>query len=166
MIYLTPNGDTGKRPGLFDSNPFPSPNCIIDHATPPPLFAAFHIQSRNRSLAMKLIQSIVFISLLTAASHTMAATCGAGKITHVKEGGWNSNDLMIAIDYSVEPAATEALENSTWEGQWIRFRANVLDAERLKALRSLAYLAFASGTHVKTNTHNDDCSSATEITIY
>ncbi len=112
---------------------------------------------------MKLFLSICLSTLILFNTSALAAGCGSGTITHVKEGGWNSNDLMIKIDYSITPSNHD---NTLFNG-WIRFR-NTLNGERFKAIRSLAYLAFSSGQSVAVFSHatSAQCANATELTIF
>ena len=107
------------------------------------------------------IKTLGAIALLCASGTAMAASCGSGKVLEIKEGGWNSNDLFIAVEG--DPVA--AVDGTLWVNNYIRYRANQLDAERLRAIRSLAYLAFSGGYSISTTTHNSDCSNATEIGI-
>jgi hypothetical protein len=107
------------------------------------------------------IKTLAAITLLSAGSTAMAASCGNGTVLEIKEGGWNTNDLFISVQG--EPDA--AVDGTLWVNTWVRYRANLLDPERMRAIRSLAYLAFSGGYSISTNTHNSDCSSATEIGI-
>ena len=42
----------------------------------------------------------------------MAGTCRAGKIVSVLEGGWDSNDIMIKLDYSSAYSSHPGTEKS------------------------------------------------------
>ncbi|WP_194863770.1 hypothetical protein [Alloalcanivorax profundimaris] len=44
----------------------------------------------------------------------MAGSCGAGKIISVLEGGWDTNDFMIKIDYSLADSSHPGTEKSGW----------------------------------------------------
>lgn len=102
------------------------------------------------------VLATVFLSLSTSAY--AGGTCGKGKITEVMEGGWNSNDLMIKIDYTggTSPLATQA--------GYIRFR-DTLNAERLNGLRAVAYLALAGDKTVEALTHGANCADADQLSV-
>ncbi len=116
------------------------------------------------TITQPLVRPLVLLTLLVAIGFSgtaSAGSCGVGKVLEVKEGGWNTNDLMVKIDYA---GGTGTSNN--YQG-YIRFREN-LDAMRLKGIRAVAYLAMATGKSVTTFTHNsgtDACTKATEITI-
>ncbi len=109
-----------------------------------------------------LLLSMAILSA-TAFSYVQAGTCGMGVITELKEGGWNTDDLMIKIDYRVTASAHNGTE---WQG-FVRFKANELSVERMKSIRAMAYLALATSPRlVWIGTHNSDCSRATEISLF
>ena len=99
---------------------------------------------------MKLFNSLALISVLSLVSLSShaAGSCGAGKITHIKEGGWNTNHFMIQIDYTQESASGMPYGN----GGMIRF-LSTLDENRLQGIKALAYLAFSSGRTAVSYTH-------------
>jgi len=112
---------------------------------------------------MKLFTSLAIasvLSLASASSHA-AGSCGAGKITHIKEGGWNTDHFMIQIDYTVEGASSMSYGN----GGYIRF-LSTLDENRLQGIKALAYLAFSSGRTVRVFTSGTSCGLADDITLY
>ena len=92
----------------------------------------------------------------------MAGRCGGGKITEIKEGGWDSDDFMLKVDYS---DFTNQHPGTTYGG-YIRYTATSLSPARLDAIRKLALTALVSGKTVLTYSHALTCSDATELTIY
>lgn len=113
---------------------------------------------------MKIIPIALTVFTLLSTSSAVAGGCGNGKIIQIKEGGWNTNDLMIMIDYSQGDGAA-GHKNTNFETNWIRYRSS-LDVERLRAIRSLAYLAYSSGLNIQTYSQTSQCNAATEITLY
>ena len=107
-----------------------------------------------------IILSSVAVSLFSTSAY--AARCGGGKITEIKEGGWNSDDLLLKVDYS---DFSNQHPGSTYGG-YIRYSAETLSPQRLDAIRRLALTAMVSGKTVLTYSHNNVCSDATELTIY
>lgn len=119
----------------------------------------------NRRLKRPLIKYLtlpLLMGALALSGHAHAeGYCGIGKVLEVKEGGWNTNDLMIKIDYSGGDAV------ATNHGGYVRFRAS-LDPDRLNAIRAVALLAMALDKSVVTYTHDDasnGCTNADELTI-
>lgn len=112
---------------------------------------------------MKLFNTLALTSVLTIASFSShaAGSCGAGKITHIKEGGWNVDHFMIQIDYTAEGSSTMPYGN----GGMIRF-LSTLDENRLQGIKALAYLAFSSGRTVRVFTSGTSCALADDLTIY
>lgn len=55
---------------------------------------------------------LIFMMLVLVSSQTFAGFCGEGKIIEVIEGGWNTNDLYIFVDYSVLPSEHPGTEYS------------------------------------------------------
>lgn len=112
---------------------------------------------------MRLLKTTLAIIALSASSLTFAAgTCGAGKITHIKEGGWNSDDFMIRIDYTAESSVV----GGEWNSQlWIRF-SSTLDPLRLNGIKALAYMAFTGGKTVRAYTSGTQCQAADDLTLY
>jgi len=104
----------------------------------------------------------LFFAQLFFSSSVFAARCGGGKIIEIKEGGWNSDDLLLSIDYS----DFSNQHPGTTHGGYIRFSAESLSSVRLEAIRKLAITALVSGKTVLTYSHNDSCSYATELTLY
>ncbi len=103
------------------------------------------------------------LALMLSFSSANAGICSRGVIDQIKEGGWNSSDLFIRMDYrhhANEHAGTE------WHS-FMRFRADELSPERLNSIRSLAYIALATGPRLfEVRSSTGDCSRADEVTIY
>ncbi len=110
----------------------------------------------------KFFKTTLFLGLLMSGTTAFAGSCGSGKIVRVNEGGWNSADLFIKIDYSVSTSTHSGTEHQGW----IRYRSTALDAELLRSIRSMAYLAFASGQSIETWSHGSVCNSATDMTMF
>jgi len=114
---------------------------------------------------VRTLQSAVAIALLSLSATSIsfaAGSCGGGKITHIKEGGWDSNDFMLKIDYSEEASVV----GGEWNSQgWIRF-ASTLDPIRLNGIKALAYMAFSGGKIVRAYTSGTECQAADDLTLY
>jgi len=102
----------------------------------------------------------VIAALVGLTNNALAGTCGKGYITEVSEGAHNLSGLMIKIDYSVAQSTHAGTETYTY----IRY-PTTLPADRLRAIRSMAMLAFTSDLKVNTWSHVGDCSSATELAL-
>lgn len=90
----------------------------------------------------------------------MAGTCGAGKIVSVLEGGWDSNDFMIKLDYSSADSSHPGTEKSGW----IVYKST-LDEQRINGIRAMALAAYISERDVVAFTHNGSCSDAGELKL-
>lgn len=110
----------------------------------------------------KHLMSLVATSVLLLSTSANAARCGGGKILEIKEGGWNSEDFMLMVDYS----DFSNHHPGTTFGGYIRYSAESLSAARLDAIRKLALTAMVSSKTVLTYSHNNNCSDATELTMY
>ncbi len=116
---------------------------------------------------MKTFSRMILITIcgmlsLSLATPAFAARCGGGKIIEIKEGGWNSEDFMLMVDYS----DFSNQHPGTTFGGYIRYSAESLSSERLNAIRKLALTAMVSSKTVLAYSHNNHCSDATELTIY
>lgn len=111
-------------------------------------------------MTKKFLTATLLASSVFAFSSAHAGSCGSGVITQVKEGGWNSDHLMIKVDYSVTQSAHSGSE---FQG-FIRFKSD-LSADRLKNIRALASLALLSGRVVSVFSHSGSCDAATELTV-
>lgn len=100
--------------------------------------------------------------LLTFSSITTAGSCGVGKITTILIGGWNNDDYKIKIDYS----GGESSHSGTELSGYIVYKESSLSDSRLNAIKSLTLAAKTTGQSVNTYSHNDDCSDATQISIW
>jgi len=112
---------------------------------------------------MKLLSSLALIgalSMFSFSSHA-AGSCGAGKITQITEGGWNTSHFMIQLDYSQEGKSSMSYGN---DGM-IRFLVNMHE-DRFQGIKALAYLAFSSGRIVHVSTSNASCAAANALTIF
>jgi hypothetical protein len=112
---------------------------------------------------MRLLCPIKFISVFIlgcAFTSGVAAYCGSGKIVKILEGGWNTNDFMIKIDYS---SGSSQYPGTEYFG-FIVYKSN-LDAQRLKGIRALALAAYLSGKQVVPYTHTGRCDNATELSF-
>lgn len=107
---------------------------------------------------------LLFISptVLALSMPAHAARCGGGKIVEIKEGGWNSDDLLLKVDYS----DFSNQHPGTNFGGYIRYSAESLSIDRLNAIRKLALTAMVSGKTVLTYSHNASCSNATELSLF
>lgn len=107
----------------------------------------------------KINQLLIAAGLVAMSSPALAGVCASGYITDIAEGGWNSNNLNIKLQY------TSANPPNSWNG-YMRFK-DTLNAERLKAIRALAYLALANGNEVTVESHNGtDCANATQLIVH
>ncbi|MFN7571281.1 MAG: hypothetical protein ACK5TK_07495 [Betaproteobacteria bacterium] len=88
------------------------------------------------------------------------AFCGSGKIVRILEGGWNTNDFMIKIDYA---SGTSQYPGTEYFG-FIVYKST-LDSQRLRGIRALALAAYLSGKQVVPYTHTGSCSNATELSF-
>lgn len=112
----------------------------------------------KNSVGLLLAATFFFL----CASPAQAARCGGGKIIEIKEGGWNSDDFMLLIDYS----DFSNQHPGTTYGGYVRYKADSLSPARLESIRRVALTAMVSGKTVLTYSHNATCSDATEITVY
>jgi len=110
----------------------------------------------------KLAMALILSGLLSGMGNAHALVCAKGYITLITEGGYNSSDLHLQMMYtSVTPPHTR--------NGYLRFRST-LDPVRLKAIRSLAYIALFNGNEVEITAHPDaqgveNCTNATQIEI-
>lgn len=100
------------------------------------------------------------LGLVIGVSPAMAGTCGAGKIVSVLEGGWDSNDFMIKLDYSSADSSHPGTEKSGW----IVYKST-LDEQRINGIRAMALAAYISERDVAAFTHNGSCSDAGELKL-
>ena len=99
--------------------------------------------------------------LITTSNLLFAGGCGAGKITEILEGGFNTNDYMIKIDYSLRKSVHGGSE---FHG-YVAYKST-LSETRLNGIKSLAIAAMMSGKLVGLYSHNNTCRSATELVLY
>ena len=99
--------------------------------------------------------------LISTSNFLFAGGCGAGKITQILEGGFNTNDYMIQIDYSLRESAHGGSE---FHG-FVVYKSTLSEI-RLNGIKSLALAAMMSGKIVGLYSHNNTCRSATELVIY
>lgn len=112
---------------------------------------------------MKIVSllSVAAVLVLSSANATAAGSCGSGVITHIKEGGWNTNAFLIHIDDSVELPTG----GSMYKSHWVKFN-NTLDSDRFRGIKALAYMAFSSGKTVRAYTSGASCQVADDLTIF
>lgn len=79
------------------------------------------------------------------------ANCGEGKITSLMEGGWNTDNFFIQLDSGSD---------------WIVYVKDELSEERFSGIKALAISAFLASKSVSPLSHNNNCSRATELSIY
>lgn len=111
---------------------------------------------------MKTRNALVIGSGILAATFSLgvvAGICGQGKITGVMEGGWNTSDFFVRVDYSGGPSEHPGTEMGNG---WIRYKAS-MEPARLNGIRAMALAAYLSGAKVWTTTHRDRCDDATEL---
>ena len=113
-------------------------------------------------LYVRRISPLIISLLMMISPGVFAGQCGGGKILELKEGGWDSDDLMIKLDYS---EFRNSHAGSEFMG-YLRFRTTTLTETRLTAIRRLALTALVSGKTVHSFSHKGDCSNATELTIF
>jgi len=122
---------------------------------------------------MKFIKHAVAVTVLLGAVNTAnAGLCAKGYIKHVAEGGWNTNDLMINLEYSggTTPPTWWPAHFGINQG-YMRFRSSI-DPTRLASIRTMAYLAMANGNEVEVRTvavdasGNSDCTKADELKVF
>ncbi len=116
------------------------------------------MKASTKVLKHALISTLVIASLTIATGAQAAGSCGQGKIVEVIEGGWNTDDLMIKL-------SSQAGAQTLWQTYYVRYKATVLGAERLRGLRAIAYLAMAGDKTVVGYTHTANCQSATQLTV-
>lgn len=96
--------------------------------------------------------------------------CGTGTITEVLEGAYGGEGLHLAVDWEGGAPGAQAVLPTDRQGTVRILSADVSD-ERMKALRSLSLLAFASdfrvvlATGAKTDGGGVDCGKVREIHI-
>lgn len=105
----------------------------------------------------KIAVAVTFMGLSNLAT---AAGCGSGIVLELREGGWNDDHFLVKIDHTLEGTAHSGTE---FQG-FFRFE-DTLEEKRLAGIRSLAKLALISGKPITTYSHNNSCSSATELGI-
>lgn len=66
---------------------------------------------------MKYLLTLLFVVVTNTA---YAGSCGTGKITHVLQGGWDTDDFMIKIDYSEDVGQHVGTEHSGFIGKTAR----------------------------------------------
>ncbi|MDV5168335.1 hypothetical protein [Photobacterium rosenbergii] len=110
---------------------------------------------------MKGIKVFILLMLLISTNSASAGSCGKGKIKSILEGGWNDNDYRIVIDYS----EGESEHSGTEQSSYIVFRSS-LDPSRLTGIKSIVLAAFTTGQIVNTFSHYDDCSNATQVSVW
>ena len=113
---------------------------------------------------MKVISllAVSAVLALSSANAMAAGSCGAGIITHIKEGGWNEEGFVIHIDDSIELPFSGA---PMYKAKWIKF-PNTLDPDRYRGIKALAYMAFTSGKPVRAYTSGSSCAAADDLTIF
>ena len=112
-----------------------------------------------------IVKTLTVIAAISFTSISFAATtCGAGKIIDIKEGGWNSNGLAIQLTGPDSTTGDSTKKPGTGTRLFVYFNAN-LGSNKIDAIRRLAAMAFAMNADVWTNSHNNNCSAATELSI-
>jgi len=107
------------------------------------------------------MKTILFaLGLTLIANIASAGSCGEGKIITLLEGGWNTDDYMIKIDYS----AGNSTHVGTEFNSYIVYKST-LSIQRLNGIKSMAIAAYMAGKDIKAYSHNNNCSEATEISI-
>lgn len=103
---------------------------------------------------MKLLEyrslntTMICIGILVL-SMQAAHGCGEGRVTAMKEGGWDMNHFLFKIDNSVKKPET------LFHG-WIRLRKDVMEKRDFNKIRSMVYLSFARNSVISVG---GDCSS-------
>ena len=105
-----------------------------------------------------LVCGALFCSFMLFSGTSFAGTCGKGRVVELSEGGWNTDNFYIKINYDDKNSSHPGTEHFGY----IRF-ANGLSEARMKGIRAIALVAFASGDAVEAFSHNSDCASATEL---
>lgn len=108
-----------------------------------------------------MFRKLMFIILFIVSPLTQADMCGEGKVKAIVEGGWNTDDFFIQLDYSISPSRHPGTEYQTW----IRYRQADMGIERFKGIKSLAMAAYFSGKPIWTLTHLNRCDQATELGV-
>jgi len=107
-----------------------------------------------------LVPALLLGSLFSLPAHA-TLECGAGKITHIKEGHNNTDDLLIAIDYSVGPFLGEWLV----EERYIRFKKDSMSSDRFRGIKAIIYMAYSSDSFVFIKSFGAGCGGANYIRI-
>ena len=107
-----------------------------------------------------MFKRIMLTALVLFSTQSFAGSCGAGKVTRILVGAWNSDDLIIKIDYS-ESASSHT---SNFNG-YIRYKKSQLGEYRSQALLSLALSAYHADEVIYTHSHSSDCANANEISL-
>ena len=111
---------------------------------------------------MKTIYFFGFLAiLLITFSCNSFANCGAGKITNIQVGGWNSDDIVIKLDNSKH--ANTLPNNVMYSGSKIRFKKSQIGEFRLSNILSSVLAAYHSNKPIYVNSHMNDCGNATEV---
>jgi len=122
-----------------------------------------HKQFENTMKKGTLAPCLITLGLLMGVGNAHAVVCARGYISLLTEGGFNSSDLHLKMAYtSVTPLNTRY--------GYLRFRST-LDPARLKAIRSLAYIALFNGNEIEITAHPnalgvEDCTDATQLSLF
>jgi len=123
------------------------------------LMSAF---TMNKFSSMRVVALLMSGCLMGInADYSYAGGCGVGHITQILEGGWNTDDFRIKIDYTSAPSGHPGTE----EGGFIAYDPGSLSSRRLSGIKALALAAYMSGKRVVPYSHNNDCSNATELAV-
>lgn len=117
-----------------------------------------------------ILVTMAFVSVSIITTPSYAEICGIGKVTEVREGIFDTEDLVIRLNTGVvggQPLDPQH-EGTLYLDKWIRFRASTLSADRLQSMRAIAYLALATGKSAYVYTHDDvnGCSNAGELSVF
>ena len=98
------------------------------------------------------------MSLGTWSTTSYGGACGKGYIVGISAGGWNTDHLLINLDAVVPASGTLDYTNH------VRFGPGIT-SDRLKQIRTLAYMAMANQMPVTMHAASGDCSQASELTV-
>ena len=124
------------------------------------LFKKGHFTIKEKS---EMLRKSLVAFLLIFSSNCLA-NCGAGKITHLWIGGWNSDDIVIQLDNSIQ--ANTLPDNVMFSGNKVRFKKSQVGEFRLANILSAILAAYHTEKPIYTHSHTNDCGNATEVKYY
>lgn len=111
---------------------------------------------------MKAHRFVIGILMIVLSNFVYAGACGKGKVTLLEEGYYNTDNLAIKIDYSIN----KGVHVGTESGGYTLYKKDNISETRVNAIRAVALSALVSWRIVELYSHNNNCSNATQIRIF